>query len=240
MQTDDNLVVYTSAGQPIRASNTAGTGSANYVAMQGDGNLVVYTSSGKPVLASNTTGTGSNNFLAMQDDGNLVVYTSASKPVWASKTAGSGSGGSAIVNFAAAMKGKHYCWDGGSTSGPTHGAGNFNGEAPDCASASTVGFDCTGLTLYAVYQATHILLPHGQGIENVKGGMLIQSQSQLLPGDIILFGGSITNYVHVGIYAGNGYMWDANTAIAPYPDGVQERTVKWETAALKFDGAVRF
>jgi hypothetical protein len=225
MQTDGNLVVYVSGGKPVWASNTAGTGSNNSLVMQTDGNLVVYASGGKPVWASNTAGTGSNNTLVMQDDSNLVVYASGGKPVWASK-----SSGSAIVNFAAAMKGKPYCLNGGSPSGPTRG---------DCASG-TVGFDCTGLTLYAVFQATHILLPHGQGIENVKGGTLIASESQLQPGDIILFGGSITNYVHVGIYAGNGYMWDANTAFKPYPDGVQWRTVKWETGANKFDGAVRF
>jgi surface antigen len=93
MQGDGNLVVYDNS-KPIWASNTAGTGSANYVAMQGDGNLVVYTSSGKAMWASNTAGTGSKNRLVMQDDGNLVIYTSAGKAVWASKTAGSGSGGS--------------------------------------------------------------------------------------------------------------------------------------------------
>jgi len=91
MQTDGNLVVYGN-GCVIWASNTAGTGSANFLAMQGDGNLVIYTSGGKPVWASNSAGTGSANFLAMQGDGNLVVYTSGGKPVWASKSAGSGGG----------------------------------------------------------------------------------------------------------------------------------------------------
>ncbi len=93
MQGDGNLVVYDNGGA-IWASDTAGTGSANFVAMQGDGNLVVYTGAGKPVWASNTAGSGSKNSLVMQNDGNLVVYTSAGKPVWASNTANSGSGGS--------------------------------------------------------------------------------------------------------------------------------------------------
>ena len=90
MQGDGNLVVYDN-GKAIWASNTAGTGSANYLAMQGDGNLVVYTSGGKPVWASNTAGSGSGNHLIMQNDGNLVVYTAGGKAVWASKSAGSGS-----------------------------------------------------------------------------------------------------------------------------------------------------
>jgi CHAP domain len=83
MQSDGNLVTYGN-GCVIWASNTAGTGSGNYLAMQGDGNLVIYTSAGKPVWASNTAGTGNGNSLNMQVDGNLVVYTSAGKPVWAS------------------------------------------------------------------------------------------------------------------------------------------------------------
>lgn len=154
--------------------------------------------------------------------------------------------GSKIVAAAASMQGEHYCYDGGSSSGPTHGKGNADG-ATDCGPSSVKGFDCTGLALYAVYQATHIVLPHGQGIENVKGGTRITRESQLQPGDVILFGGTWTNYQHVGIYAGiqNGQMmmWDANLGYAPYPDGVQKRSLAWETSGsggLNFIGAVRF
>ena len=69
MQGDGNLVVYTSAGKPVWASNTGGTGSQNFLAMQGDGNLVVYTSAGKPVWASDTGGTGSGSRLVLQNGG---------------------------------------------------------------------------------------------------------------------------------------------------------------------------
>ena len=57
MQTDGNLVIYTSGGKPVWASNTNGTGNNNTLVMQTDGNLVIYTSGGKPVWASNTAGT---------------------------------------------------------------------------------------------------------------------------------------------------------------------------------------
>ena len=53
----------------------------------------------------------------------------------------------------------------------------------------------------------------------------------------------IFSYEHVGIYAGNGKVWDANLGYSPYADGVQERTLAWETSgsgALNFIGAVRF
>ena len=142
---------------------------------------------------------------------------------------------SVIVQAAAAWKGYHYCWDGGTQTGPSHGAGNYRGEAPDCTASSTIGFDCTGLSLYAVFHATDITLPHGEGIWNY--GTRITSVSKLAVGDVVLFGGSPTNYEHVGIYAGNGMVWDANTKVGPYEDGVLLRSMSWEFA---FVGAVRF
>jgi cell wall-associated NlpC family hydrolase len=101
-------------------------------------------------------------------------------------------------------------------------------------------FDCTGLTLFAVYQATGILLPHGQGQENYGTLITDPSISQLQVGDVLLFGSSLTNYQHAGIYVGNGYMVDANIAWSPYPGGVQKRAINWETSANPLVGAVRF
>jgi cell wall-associated NlpC family hydrolase len=143
--------------------------------------------------------------------------------------------GNVIVAAAAAMKGYHYCWDGGTTSGPSHGAGDYHGLAPDCTKSTTIGFDCTGLSLFAVFHATDITLPHGEGIWNY--GTRINSPSKLAVGDVVLFGGSPTNYDHVGIYAGNGMVWDANTTVGPYGDGVLLRSMRYEYA---FVGAVRF
>ncbi len=142
--------------------------------------------------------------------------------------------GNAILNAAASMNGKPYCWAGGNTSGPTHGQGNGGDEATDCGALSIKGFDCGGLAIYAVYQATHITITRTT-IQNF--GTRVKSISQLQPGDVILFGGTWNSYAHVGIYAGNGYMWNANTA--PSQD-VQKIKVSWETAALNFIGAVRF
>ena len=112
-------------------------------------------------------------------------------------------------------------------------------QATQCGSSSTVGFDCTGLTLYAVYQATgNVVLPHGDGIANF--GTLLPASTPLLPGDILLFGGTTAAYVHVGIYAANGYMWDANTSYWIYPDGVHERLLSAEEADYSLVGVVRF
>ncbi|MFZ2174379.1 MAG: NlpC/P60 family protein, partial [Rhodococcus sp. (in: high G+C Gram-positive bacteria)] len=69
-------------------------------------------------------------------------------------------------------------------------------------------FDCSGLTLYAVFQASGgaITLPHFTG-DNSNPGQLNDARGQEIPfdrrqpGDLIYFGsGGITH--HVGIYHG--------------------------------------
>src|SRR5580698_3209283 len=144
---------------------------------------------------------------------------------------GAVSQGQAIVNAAAAEAGTPYCYGGGSTAGPTHGSGGSG------CPAGTAGFDCSGLALYAVHLATGITLPHNAGEQATYGGTVISSQSSLEPGDLVFFGGgSMANAEHVGIYAGNGEMWDANDYNVP----VQEHSLQWEEAGLAFDGGVRY
>jgi hypothetical protein len=155
------------------------------------------------------------------------------------------SSGQAIVNAAASQAGHTYCWDGGSTGGPTHGDGNYRGEAPDCGSPSTVGFDCTGLVIFSVYQGTGgrvDITNHSPSQASVVPGQWITSVSALQPGDIVYFGTSRANIDHAVIYAGNGMIWDANTAFWIYSDGVHERTLHSEMSGsdpLNFVGAVR-
>jgi cell wall-associated NlpC family hydrolase len=99
-----------------------------------------------------------------------------------------------------------------------------------------VGFDCSGLALYAVYQAAGIVLPQGAGMQSAPGGKLISNQADLQPGDLVFFGGgSLANFEHVGIYAGGEMMWDASNYNIP----VQEHSLAWEEAALAVDGGVR-
>jgi hypothetical protein len=108
MQTDGNLVIYTSAGKALWDSKTNGTGSANYLSLQNDGNAIVFTSAAKNVWAAGRANgsrlcTGgvlhagqalyspSEKYeLTMQTDGNLVAYD-GTKAIWASGTKGSGT-----------------------------------------------------------------------------------------------------------------------------------------------------
>ncbi|HEX3899346.1 MAG TPA: NlpC/P60 family protein, partial [Mycobacteriales bacterium] len=154
-----------------------------------------------------------------------------------------------IVNEATAWVGKvPYCWDGGITSGPSHGspvATQRAEGATNCLSSATVGFDCTGLSLYAVAQATDgkVVLPHSSAQASgalAAGGTRITSVSALQPGDLVYFGGSFTNFDHAGIYLGSGQIVDANVSYragsATRPDGVHEEPLSWQ---YTFVGGVR-
>lgn len=116
--------------------------------------------------------------------------------------------GEAILDAARRQFGQPYVWGGGNEAGPT--AGTTGGAA---------GFDCSGLVLYAVAQATNgkIVLPHYTG-EQMRDSRLKQvSWEDRKPGDLIFTGGQEPN--HVGIYSGdrNGKpMWaEAQTSGVP-------------------------
>ncbi|GAA1761433.1 C40 family peptidase [Nocardioides hankookensis] len=92
----------------------------------------------------------------------------------------------ALIAAAASQLGKPYVWGGGTFTGPTGG-----------------GFDCSGLVLYAAYQASggRIRLPHYSGSQIHAGRGIGWADKQ--PGDLIFFsypgaGGPH----HVAIYVG--------------------------------------
>jgi cell wall-associated NlpC family hydrolase len=92
----------------------------------------------------------------------------------------------ALIAAAAKEIGTPYVWGGGSFDGPTGG-----------------GFDCSGLVLYAAYQASggRLRLPHYTGDQITKGQAVAWKDKQ--PGDLIFFsypgaGGPH----HVAIYVG--------------------------------------
>lgn len=124
--------------------------------------------------------------------------------------AGDGTGGS-IVAAAQRYVGTPYSWAGGDIHGPTLGvyvSGSLDGS-------HTVGFDCSGLVLYAVYQATGISLAHSANAQghDPRGHTIPRAWAQMRPGDVIAFSedgtGHPGSFGHVGIYLGNGTMIDA-------------------------------
>jgi cell wall-associated NlpC family hydrolase len=89
------------------------------------------------------------------------------------------------ITFAAANLGAPYRWGG---TGPG-------------------GFDCSGLT-QAAYKAAHITIPR-VAQDQYDAGPLIPTSATPQPGDLLFFGGSVTDISHVGLYIGGGDMIDA-------------------------------
>ncbi len=84
-QSDGNLILINSSGQPLWATGTDRRGET--LSLQADGNLVIY-GGGRALWATNTHG-NPGAFLAIQSDGNLVIYRSdGQQPLWASGTDG--------------------------------------------------------------------------------------------------------------------------------------------------------
>jgi cell wall-associated NlpC family hydrolase len=119
-----------------------------------------------------------------------------------------------VVSIAEREVGLPYVWGGGADWGPTTGLSNpQNPGLP--------GFDCSGLVLYAVYQASHgsVQLPHsseqdatlGQSIPiaDIEPGdaVAIQMDPKTDPGD----------YSHIVIYVGGGEV----VAAATFGEGVK-------------------
>jgi cell wall-associated NlpC family hydrolase len=91
---------------------------------------------------------------------------------------------------AAAMRwlGTTYAWGGGDRNGPTRGVSDGGGRADMIGDFDKVGFDCSGLVLYAVAQASGgaIVLPHQDSAQIADSrGRVIATPGELAPGDII-------------------------------------------------------
>lgn len=142
-----------------------------------------------------------------------------------SRPASAASTGSTIIAAARSQLGKPYCLDGGDANGPTHGTGG-----PGCTSKKTVGFDCSGLVLYAYAKAGIRLSYHYTDNEYndvlAMGGKVVP-WAQAAPGALILFhstGDSPAYFHHIAIYTGNGMLIEASNYNQPlaeraiYPD----------------------
>ncbi|MFF0747348.1 NlpC/P60 family protein [Streptomyces sp. NPDC004111] len=111
--------------------------------------------------------------------------------------------GIAAVEAAQEMLGKPYSWGGGNQSGPGTGiCCSPNGSS----GASIIGFDCSGLVLYA-YAKVGITLPRTAAAQYAASKPIDPKKIQI--GDLIFYGPSASGIHHVGIYVGGGYMINA-------------------------------
>lgn len=132
-----------------------------------------------------------------------------------------GSIGARVVAAAMRWLGTPYSWGGGNAGGPSRGIGR---------GAGTVGFDCSGLTLYA-YAQVGISLGHFTGSQ-WQSGRRIGRMADLAVGDLVFFGADLG---HMGLYIGGGQM-----VHAPHTgDVVKISTITSGYYAANFAGGVR-
>ena len=111
-----------------------------------------------------------------------------------------------IVDTALSQVGQWpYAWGGGDDSGPTYGVAM--GQSPYCDDSGTLGFDCSGLAKYSVYQGTGWSIYHKAQVQYTDGPHIELSQRK--PGDLVFFGSSKSNIWHVAIYIGNDEIVEA-------------------------------
>ncbi|MFB4279205.1 NlpC/P60 family protein [Nonomuraea sp. MTCD27] len=120
--------------------------------------------------------------------------------------------------------GVSFSWGGGSVKGPTLGIGR---------GASTRGFDCSGLTLYA-WSRAGIRLAHYTGTQFRQGRKIPFAARRT--GDLLFFGGGTGDPTHVALFLGGGLMIHA-----PRTGDVVRRTNFLNTPYYRttFRGAVR-
>jgi len=100
-----------------------------------------------------------------------------------------------VIRRAMSQLGVPYSWGGGDASGPSRGIDQ---------GANTVGFDCSGLYLYA-FAGVGIKLDHYSGSQ-YNAGRKIPS-SQMRRGDLIFYGPNASQ--HEAMYLGDGQMLEA-------------------------------
>jgi cell wall-associated NlpC family hydrolase len=115
-------------------------------------------------------------------------------------------GGAKIAKAAESMVGKYpYSWGGGNENGATRGIKQE--ISPYCDDRNVVGFDCSGLALYSVYQGTGKSIDHYSQSQYDDAPKYPLSQRQ--PGDLVFFGSDSQSIHHVAIYVGNNQMVEA-------------------------------
>lgn len=182
-------------------------GSSRLFALQGDSTDSVSDSTSTSTTSTSTSGTTDEDELASDVSGVLEeLDTTDSVTEKASATLGDASRASKIetvISRAESQIGVPYAWGGGDANGPTKGIRD-GGVADSYGDYNKVGFDCSGLVLYA-FAGVGISLPHYTGYQYQKGTKV--SPSEMERGDLIFYGPS--GNTHVAIYLGDGQMIEA-------------------------------
>nr|WP_239575517.1 NlpC/P60 family protein [Actinokineospora baliensis] len=109
-----------------------------------------------------------------------------------------------VIERALSQLGVEYAWGGGNGRGPTRGIRD-GGVADSFGDYAKVGFDCSGLMIYA-FAGVGVNLPHYSGYQANAGRQI--PLSQMAPGDM-LFWSTDGRIHHVALYIGDGQMVEA-------------------------------
>lgn len=110
-----------------------------------------------------------------------------------------------VINRAMAQLGVRYSWGGGNSQGATIGIRD-GGVADTYGDYRRVGFDCSGLMIYAFSRALGYSLPHYSGFQYNSGRKVPLAEKR--PGDM-LFWGTAGDIHHVALYIGGEQMIEA-------------------------------
>ncbi|MGB7364832.1 MAG: NlpC/P60 family protein, partial [Rhodococcus sp. (in: high G+C Gram-positive bacteria)] len=166
--------------------------------------------------SSGTAGSGATDTLA----GSLSSSGAAGTTSSGSTSSGSTSSGSRgttskdpsltgsaaielVIDRGMSVLGTPYSWGGGNENGPTRGIRD-GGVADSYGDYNKVGFDCSGLMMYA-FGGLGISLPHYTGYQYTAGKQV--PSSQMRRGDMIFYGPGASQ--HVALYLGDGKMLEA-------------------------------
>ncbi|PSR64711.1 MULTISPECIES: NlpC/P60 family protein [Nocardia] len=108
-----------------------------------------------------------------------------------------------VVDRAMSQLGVTYAWGGGDEDGPTKGI-HDGGVADSYGDYNKVGFDCSGLMIYA-FAGVGISLPHYSGYQYTMGTRVKVAQRER--GDMLFWGANGSE--HVALYLGDGKMIEA-------------------------------
>ncbi|MET0234444.1 MAG: NlpC/P60 family protein [Kibdelosporangium sp.] len=135
---------------------------------------------------------------------NVKKPAAAASRLAAGRPAAVQGGTATVIDRALSQLGVPYAWGGGNANGPTRGIRD-GGVADSFGDYAKVGFDCSGLMIYA-FAGAGVSLPHYSGYQADAGRRV--PLAQMAPGDMLFWaaGGRIH---HVALYIGNGQMVEA-------------------------------
>ncbi|MET0966816.1 MAG: excalibur calcium-binding domain-containing protein [Nakamurella sp.] len=149
-----------------------------------------------------------SNGVACEGTTSAPAVSNVASVARSSSSADSGSRGDRVVAAAKSYLGTTYAWGGGDYNGPTLGIRD-GGVADRYGDYKKVGFDCSGLALYAWAQVG-VYLPHYSGYQ--YSGQPKVSRDELQPGDLVFWAYNTSDpgtIHHVAIWLGGNQIIEA-------------------------------